>query len=119
MSRLDDIRPQRWERAGRVVTTDPGAIDVEGIDGTLGTGISGSLGPSPPPVLPPPPPLPPVLLGGVEEGAWPPPDCDGEAEGDSVSMTWPGVPMVTGIGLGTSWPAATTPLGTEVKLPAR
>ena len=38
MSRLDDIRPQRWERAGRVVTTDPGAIDVEAVQRYLAAG---------------------------------------------------------------------------------
>src|SRR3546814_17239679 len=31
MSRLDEIQPRRWERAGRVITTDPALIDAEAV----------------------------------------------------------------------------------------
>lgn len=38
MSRLDEIRPQRWEKAGRVVATDPALIDAGAIQRYLAAG---------------------------------------------------------------------------------
>ena len=38
MSRLDGIRPQRWERGGRVVATDPALIDAEAVQRYLAAG---------------------------------------------------------------------------------
>ena len=38
MSRLDTLRPQRWERAGRVVSTDPALIDAEVVQRYLASG---------------------------------------------------------------------------------
>ena len=38
MSRLDTLRPQRWERAGRVVSTDPALIDAEAVQRYLAAG---------------------------------------------------------------------------------
>lgn len=38
MSRLDELRPQRWERAGRVVTTDPALIDANVVQRYLAAG---------------------------------------------------------------------------------
>ena len=38
MSRLDDIKPQRWERQGRVVVTDPSLIDADVVQRYLAAG---------------------------------------------------------------------------------
>lgn len=38
MSRLDCIMPQRWERAGRVVSTDPALIDADVVQRYLAAG---------------------------------------------------------------------------------
>jgi len=38
VSRLDSIRPQRWERDGRVVSTDSGTIDVDLVQRYLAAG---------------------------------------------------------------------------------